>query len=568
MKKLGFAFALLICYGVINGFCGGGQAVIDLEEKSKVHDNAINEINSKLDVIGNPQQAINALRESIGGLQGNLDRQQGTIGSDLQGKFDNQEKTLGEQLVKLDNQEKAIGEQLIKLDNQEKAIGEQLIKLDNQEKAIVAISEQLIEIRNQLTGIGGQQGLSVVPGGTSNPVWTNLFEPEQSLFYNAQAAQGQSTQAYDNSQDRLVPLTKELINTVTGYGQNLYSLGYYLSATLTLVTNSESTGYINQTGVFVLNEGNAIKEVIKINFNEKGRLENYNDRGKEIFEISFPDKTVRLTFERNEKKNSYDLVSADDAGKRYTININEGEPIPQLFIRFNHISDPNPTIKVQSVPTSQTAESERRIDDPNRVLGNLQFENALLQQREPIPTIPVLPPSFPWEMTNARNISIEGTGWLTRNDIVRYIKGYNPNPPQYMESLIDTYIWEADREGINHDIAVAQMCYATNYLKERQLINVYNYAGFSAVNRVPVTYRNMNDGIRAHIQHLKGYASHQLPKGNIIDQRYQILVTEGIQGTVKTLDALFVRWSPTNYQQYGNGIVNILKELYLVGGYY
>ena len=557
MKKFGLAFVLLICFGAVNGFCGGGKAVSDLEEKTRIHDNAINEINRKLDAIGNPQQAINDLRASIGSLQGSLNRQPGTIGNDLQEKFDNQEKTLGEQLVKLDNQEKAIGEQLIKLDNQEKAIGEQLIKLENQERAIIAISEQLIEIKNQLTGIGGQQGSSASigdnPGGVGsivggNPAGSGFIGANQGQIYRAQATQGQSTQASENSQERLVPLTKELINTVTGYGQNLYSLGYYLSATLTLVTNSESTGYINQTGVFILNEGNVLKEVIKINPNEKGRLEDYNARGKEKFEISFPDKTVRLTFERNEKKNSYDLVSADDAGKKYTININEGEPIPQLFIRLNHIGDPNPTIKVQSVPTSQPAEAEWKI------------ENALLHQNNSRGTVPATRPISPREMPNPKNISIEGIGTLDRNDIVRYIREYNPNPPSNVEAIVKAYIDEAKLENINWDIAIAQMCYATNYLKDKQLLNTHNYAGFGAIKSVPVTYKTMNDGIKAHIQHLKGYATRILPKGNIVDQRYFILGE--ILGTVKKLDALFRTWSPGNYQNYGNRINGILMGLY------
>ena len=174
-----------------------------------------------------------------------------------------------------------------------------------------------------------------------------------------------------------------------------------------------------------------------------------------------------------------------------------------------------------------------------------------------------VPPRPPAERLDVKNI--EGRGWLEKSNIVSYIKSKNTAiSNREVEIIIDTYIREAQRENINHDIAIAQMCYATDYLKNQQRLSAHNYAGFDAVNGVPVRYNNMGDGVRAHIQHLKGYASRQRPQGDIVDKRYQILVDKHIQGTVTTLDALFENWAPGFSRTYGNVINNILDDLYRI----
>ena len=172
-----------------------------------------------------------------------------------------------------------------------------------------------------------------------------------------------------------------------------------------------------------------------------------------------------------------------------------------------------------------------------------------------------VPPRPPVERNNVKNI--EGKGFLEKADIVSYIRSKNAAvSSREIEVIIDTYIREAQRENINHDIAIAQMCYATDNLKNQQRLSAHNYAGFDAVNGVPVRYANMGEGVRAHIQHLKGYASRQRPQGDIVDKRYQILIDKHIQGTVKTLDALFENWAPGFSRSYGNVINNILDDLY------
>ena len=175
-----------------------------------------------------------------------------------------------------------------------------------------------------------------------------------------------------------------------------------------------------------------------------------------------------------------------------------------------------------------------------------------------------VPPRPPAERSNVKNI--EGPGALEKANIVSYIMTKNSAiSSREVETIIDTYIREAQRENINHDIAIAQMCYATSHLMNQQRLSAHNYAGFDAVNGVPVRYANMGEGVRAHIQHLKGYASRQRPQGEIVDKRYQILIDNRIQGTVKTIDALFDKWAPGYSRSYGNVINNILDDLYRSG---
>jgi hypothetical protein len=181
-------------------------------------------------------------------------------------------------------------------------------------------------------------------------------------------------------------------------------------------------------------------------------------------------------------------------------------------------------------------------------------------------TLPPTPLPIPTPVTNTRG-DIVGSGSLDKKVIVDYICLNNPAAiRREVENLVDAYIMEAWLENINHDIAVAQMCYATDYLKNRRLVNVHNYGDFAAINGVPVTYTHVNEGVRAHIQHLKGYATFDIPKASIVDKRYMILITERILGTVKTLDALFKVWAPADHQNYGNGINNILDSLYRISG--
>ena len=158
----------------------------------------------------------------------------------------------------------------------------------------------------------------------------------------------------------------------------------------------------------------------------------------------------------------------------------------------------------------------------------------------------------------SRNVS--DSGCSTQRGIIEYIRHQNPYVNQeILISLIEIYIHEAEIEGINHDIAIAQMLYATNFLGN-QRIATHNYVGLSPTTGWDGSFYDMATGVRAHIQHIKGYASRHPPRTYIVDPRYYILADLGYLGTVITFDDLYGRW--TANPNYGNSIEGILQGMY------
>lgn len=93
-----------------------------------------------------------------------------------------------------------------------------------------------------------------------------------------------------------------------------------------------------------------------------------------------------------------------------------------------------------------------------------------------------------------------------------------------VELIADLYIKESAHEGVNHDIAFAQMLLETGYLKfggdVRKIQN--NFCGLGATGEgVPgLSFNSVEDGVRAHIQHLKAYASTDTLRNKKVDDRF------------------------------------------------
>jgi len=131
-------------------------------------------------------------------------------------------------------------------------------------------------------------------------------------------------------------------------------------------------------------------------------------------------------------------------------------------------------------------------------------------------------------------------GISRQEDIIALIASRNCATPRwYIVEVVKTYFCEAAFEGINHDIAIAQMLYATDYLSNVQRTAVHNYSGM-----LNVSFCDMTIGIRAHIQHLKFYAAGSLfDNRRNVDPRYPILKANGYLGKISTLEDLCWKWS-------------------------
>jgi len=125
---------------------------------------------------------------------------------------------------------------------------------------------------------------------------------------------------------------------------------------------------------------------------------------------------------------------------------------------------------------------------------------------------------------------------------------------------VKIYIEEANYEGVNHDIAFSQMCLETGYLKYGGDVkrHQFNFCGLGASgNAEPGLYfNNIRDGVRAHIQHLKAYASTESLQKDKIDTRFDFIK----RGSAVHYKDLTGKWAADPH--YGGKIQSILGRIY------
>lgn len=134
-----------------------------------------------------------------------------------------------------------------------------------------------------------------------------------------------------------------------------------------------------------------------------------------------------------------------------------------------------------------------------------------------------------------------GTGLLTPAQLTKFFLSQNQDadPLEILNFACD-YIAEANAENINSDVAFAQMCLETGYLRFGNLVTpeMHNYCGLGAMDaeHPGCEFPTRTLGIRAHIQHLQAYATTAEIELNqeLIDPRYSWVhktkYTEDING--------------------------------------
>ena len=165
---------------------------------------------------------------------------------------------------------------------------------------------------------------------------------------------------------------------------------------------------------------------------------------------------------------------------------------------------------------------------------------------------------------NARvypSIMIMDRGTKTLDHLVGFLLENNSNlDSSYAICLIKTYILEAHREGINHDVAICQMCLETGFLRFTGSVSRYqnNFCGLGAIDAWSAGdwFRSMEEGVRAHIQHLKAYASIDSVTTPTVDPRFYRVR----RGTVFTIYDLSGTWAAD--PDYGFKLDFLLKKLY------
>jgi len=343
-------------------------------------------------------------------------------------------------------------------------------------------------------------------------------QPEQTIQpVQTQTSQTQTVVAARTPQTQtqgIVPLTWELVNIIQGQSISLNDLNYYLSKSFAMIISEQ---YDNpkieiKNGALFVNDQQQVSQLI-FTGSQSGRLHGFPVSGSiDVFEVVFKsaDKDVAMRFRRTQQ-NIFELYSAVIDTRPYVLHCDEGLPLLSI---------------------------------------NSNFGGGSAQDKAPSPD------------GAGRSRNVEGSGSLNKKAVVEYIKSQKaPLSESEIEKIVQTYFDESAFENINHDIAIAQMLYASNFLKNNQRVSGFNYSGLIELPNWDGNFSSMTEGVRAHIQHIKGYASSTLNRQQIADPRYYLLVNLKYLGTVKTFDQLYEKWTanPDNYKQ---NIERILNGLY------
>jgi hypothetical protein len=159
---------------------------------------------------------------------------------------------------------------------------------------------------------------------------------------------------------------------------------------------------------------------------------------------------------------------------------------------------------------------------------------------------------------------IMGKGITSDVQMLMFLKANNESATEPYKDLPRFYRDEGAIEGVNHDIAFSQMCLETSFLRFPGSLQPEdnNFGGIGAVSGESgdVSFRDPRIGARAHIQHLKAYASTEPLVQEVVDPRFRF-VRRGVAPLVTDLSG---RWDSD--PQYGTKIMAILRRLYESSG--
>jgi N-acetylmuramoyl-L-alanine amidase/Mannosyl-glycoprotein endo-beta-N-acetylglucosaminidase len=157
---------------------------------------------------------------------------------------------------------------------------------------------------------------------------------------------------------------------------------------------------------------------------------------------------------------------------------------------------------------------------------------------------------------------IISNGNTTEMQLKTFLNDNNENALAQFSDIPKLYREEAAIEGVNYDIAFAHMCFETGFLRFGGDIQAEqnNFAGLGTVGGEPASFESARIGVRAHIQHLKAYASTEALKQEVVDPRFRFIP----RGAAPTIEKLSGLWSAD--LEYGAKIIGTLEQLYQSAG--
>ena len=159
---------------------------------------------------------------------------------------------------------------------------------------------------------------------------------------------------------------------------------------------------------------------------------------------------------------------------------------------------------------------------------------------------------------------IISNGNTTEVQLQIFLRNNNENALVQFPDIPKLYREEAIIEGVNHDLAFCQMCLETGFLRFGGDIKPQhnNFAGLGAIGggSEAASFPSARIGVRAHIQHLKAYASLEPLVQQEVDPRFRFVT----RGVAPSIDQLSGRWSAD--LDYGTKIKALFKRLYESAG--
>jgi hypothetical protein len=155
---------------------------------------------------------------------------------------------------------------------------------------------------------------------------------------------------------------------------------------------------------------------------------------------------------------------------------------------------------------------------------------------------------------------IMSRGITSEVELQLFLRNNNDNALPNFPDLPKLYREEGNAEGVNYDLAFCQMCLETGFLRFGGEIKPQqnNFAGLGSIGggAEAASFSSARIGVRAHIQHLKAYASLEPLVNEVVDPRFRF-ITRGIAPSIYQLSG---RWSVD--LDYGTKIFALLKRLY------
>jgi hypothetical protein len=156
---------------------------------------------------------------------------------------------------------------------------------------------------------------------------------------------------------------------------------------------------------------------------------------------------------------------------------------------------------------------------------------------------------------------IMGKGLVDPHTLAAFLMSVNSEAEKaFVRDLAAFYVEEGTAEGVNHDAAFAQMCLETGFLRFGGLVKpeMNNFCGLGSIGpgQPGEKFPNPRIGVRAHIQHLKAYATTEALHQELVDPRYR-WVRYGASPEIKGLAGT---WAAD--PGYAEKINSILTRLY------